>query len=206
MKKGSKQNEEVKKKIRENHSHYWTGKKRPEMSGVFIEANTGRKATKETIKKHKEWCKNNLEKLSYWKNKKMSQETVEKMKQSRLKWAKNIKLKFGKINNYRFIENRDLLKKESDRRSSAYYEWVKNVYKRDSFKCRINSKDCSGRITAHHILPWRDYEELRYIIDNGITLCQFHHPKKRIEEKRLSPYFQKLVSNLVEYTTYYDKR
>ena len=30
-------------------------------------------------------------------------------------------------------------------------------------------------IRAHHILPWR-IVELRYNINNGITLCQFHHP------------------------------
>ena len=30
--------------------------------------------------------------------------------------------------------------------------------------------------------------------NNGITLCFAHHPRKRAEEKRLSPYFMELVS------------
>jgi len=35
--------------------------------------------------------------------------------------------------------------------------------------------------------------QLRYNIKNGITLCHFHHPKKRMEEKRLIPFFQGVV-------------
>jgi hypothetical protein len=34
---------------------------------------------------------------------------------------------------------------------------------------------------------------LRYNINNGITLCQFHHPRKRVEEQRLIPFFQNMV-------------
>ena len=44
------------------------------------------------------------------------------------------------------------------------------------------------------VLSWLKYLELRYNINNGITLCQAHHPKKRAEEKRLIPFFQELVS------------
>ena len=64
-----------------------------------------------------------------------------------------------------------------------------NVLKRDNFKCKIGNKDCIGRIEAHHILIWSEYPELRYEINNGITLCHAHHPKKRAEEKQLVPYF-----------------
>ncbi len=47
---------------------------------------------------------------------------------------------------------------------------------------------------VHHILGFTAYPELRYEINNGITLCQAHHPLKRAEEKRLAPVFQELVS------------
>jgi hypothetical protein len=83
-----------------------------------------------------------------------------------------------------------------DRRSSAYNSWRREVWKRDGFKCRIADQNCDGRIEAHHILGWIDHPELRYTINNGITLCHFHHPRKRIEEANLSPYFQKLVKNI----------
>jgi len=49
-----------------------------------------------------------------------------------------------------------------------------------------------GKIKAHHILSWKDFPELRYETNNGITLCQAH-PLKRAEEKRLIPFFQGLV-------------
>lgn len=102
----------------------------------------------------------------------------------------------------KWIEDRTKLKRyndsSKDRRSYAYKDWRLQVYKRDDYKCKINNLDCSGRIIAHHILPWINYPELRYEINNGITLCQAHHPRKRAEEKRLIPVFQELVpvSNL----------
>lgn len=75
-----------------------------------------------------------------------------------------------------------------------YKEWRISVFKRDDFTCRLHNEECSGQIQAHHIFRWIDYPELRYIINNGITLCQFHHPRKRNEEKRMIPIFQELLS------------
>ena len=46
---------------------------------------------------------------------------------------------------------------------------------------------------SNHILGYEKFPELRYEINNGITLCRFHHPRKRDEEMKLSPYFQSLV-------------
>ena len=97
-------------------------------------------------------------------------------------------------NNPVWIKDRSKLAKRQERNDSAYREWRLNVYKRDNYKCRICNKDCSGRIMAHHILGWAKFPELRYQVNNGITLCQAHHPKGRAEEKRLSPYFEELVS------------
>lgn len=73
-------------------------------------------------------------------------------------------------------------------------EWTRAVKNRDNWKCKISNGDCSGRLEAHHILGWSSHPELRYLINNGIALCHFHHPKKREDEKRLSPYFMELVS------------
>lgn len=83
---------------------------------------------------------------------------------------------------------------EDKRECNRYKIWRKDVYQRDNWKCRIGDKNCSGRIIAHHILGWASYPELRYEVNNGITLCLAHHPLKRAEEKRLSPFFMDLVS------------
>lgn len=100
--------------------------------------------------------------------------------------------------NPRWVKDRSKLQRYSDaskdRRSSAYNEWRKRVLLRDNFTCKIANPECIGRIEAHHILGWTQYPELRYEINNGITLCHFHHPRKRVDEKRLSPYFQELVN------------
>lgn len=93
-----------------------------------------------------------------------------------------------------WIEDRTQIKKQEERNNPNDKQWKYAVYKRDNFKCKIGNSDCNGRIEAHHILSWRDYPELRFNINNGITLCLAHHPRKRAEEKRLSPYFMELVS------------
>ena len=77
-----------------------------------------------------------------------------------------------------------------------YREWRKSVFTRDNYKCRIADGNCKGQLQPHHILIWAEYPELRYVINNGITLCQAHHPRKRAEEKRLEPTFRELVSVL----------
>lgn len=98
-------------------------------------------------------------------------------------------------NHYLWIEDRKLLKDDShDRGGQFHREWSKSVKNRDGWKCKISNSNCSGQVVAHHILPWRDYKELRYEVNNGITLCHFHHPRKRNDEMMLSPFFQELVA------------
>jgi len=84
----------------------------------------------------------------------------------------------------------------TERNNPEYKQWRYKVFKRDRYICQMNNDDCGGKVVAHHILPWRDYLELRYIINNGITLCQAHHPAKRAEEKLLAPTFQELISQV----------
>lgn len=95
---------------------------------------------------------------------------------------------------HNWLHDRSKLKVQNRRNDSAYCAWRREVWLRDNFKCKIGNPDCKGRIEAHHILKWSDYPELRYKINNGITLCHFHHPKKVEEEKRLAPQFFELVS------------
>ena len=118
-----------------------------------------------------------------------------------LEWRINIsKALKGKSNGRfgekhpRWIKDRSLLKDDHrDRGGQLHREWSSSVKKRDNLTCKINNEDCNGRLEAHHILVWTEYPELRYQINNGITLCHAHHPRKRAEEKLLIPDFQQLV-------------
>ncbi len=99
--------------------------------------------------------------------------------------------------NYRWIKDRSLLKDDyHDRGGQLHREWSRSVKNRDGWKCKISNSDCSGKVFAHHILTWRDHEELRYEVNNGITLCHFHHPRKRNDEISLAPFFQRMVLSI----------
>lgn len=124
--------------------------------------------------------------------KRHSEETKEKMSESHKKNKNSPWFRLGE-NHHRWIKDRSLLKKKQERNDSAYQVFVKQVKNRDDWKCKMNNEDCKGYCIVHHILPWREFPELRYEINNGITLCHFHHPRKRVEEKRLIPFFQSMV-------------
>ena len=79
---------------------------------------------------------------------------------------------------------------------SEEHKWSKSVKNRDKWVCRIADVNCDGRLEAHHILSWKDFPELKYEVNNGITLCHAHHPRKRVDEAKLSPYFQQLVAEM----------
>ncbi len=61
-----------------------------------------------------------------------------------------------------------------ERATNDYNVWRKNVFERDRFEC----KKCFSKHTtlnAHHIFNWKDNIQLRYDINNGITLCKKCH-------------------------------
>lgn len=138
------------------------------------------------------------------KNWKLSDKNKENIRLSKLgknnpsygkKHSEEHKKKIGdKLRGILKIKDRTKLKK-SERKDldSAYKDWMLKVKNRDNWKCMLNSDECSGRLEAHHIFNWVDYPELRYILSNGITLCRFHHPIKRLEEIRMRIIFQELL-------------
>ena len=56
------------------------------------------------------------------------------------------------------------------RHRREYKEWRTSVYERDDYTCQCCGTR-GGRLNAHHINQFADYTELRYEINNGITLC-----------------------------------
>ena len=61
--------------------------------------------------------------------------------------------------------------------TAQYLEWRKKVYERDNYTCM----ECHARnirVNAHHIKEFAKYPELRYEIENGVTLCERCHKLK----------------------------
>lgn len=62
-----------------------------------------------------------------------------------------------------------------DRNSMRYRKWRDKVFTRDKYTCQGcgTHKD----LQAHHIIHWSDCEneDLRYSVENGITLCRACH-------------------------------
>jgi len=62
------------------------------------------------------------------------------------------------------------------RGSIEYRLWRESVFARDNWTCKkCNTK--GGRLHPHHIKNFASYIELRFAIDNGITLCINCHKK-----------------------------
>lgn len=58
--------------------------------------------------------------------------------------------------------------------STGYKNWRFLVFIRDNYTC----KECGnigGKLNAHHIKKWCDYPDLRFNVDNGLTLCEECH-------------------------------
>lgn len=116
-------------------------------------------------------------------------------------WNKDKKWpEFTGKNHPRWVKDRTMLQMygddNKDRRCSAAQAWRREVIKRDCNKCKMDNLDCKDRLEVHHILGWKEYPELRYQVNNGITLCHAHHPRKRDEVAKLSPYFKQLVAGM----------
>jgi len=70
------------------------------------------------------------------------------------------------------------LENERLRHSLQWNIWRNEIYKRDHYTCRLCNKHCQKKeIIAHHIMLFSQYPELRFSVDNGITLCRSCHIK-----------------------------
>ena len=103
---------------------------------------------------------------------------------------------FGKLGEHsaKWIKDRTKLKKTDHRANTANWEWKKKCKERDKNVCRLADDTCRGQLEVHHIESYTKYPELRYEVNNGITLCHHHHPRKKTEEIRLLSYFKNLIN------------
>lgn len=61
--------------------------------------------------------------------------------------------------------------------STEYLNWRKQVFERDNYTCQECFGERGQYITAHHIKSFAHYPKLRFVLNNGITLCEECHKK-----------------------------
>lgn len=61
------------------------------------------------------------------------------------------------------------------RNSQEYRYWRNSVYELDNYTCQCCGDSKGGNLSAHHIENFSEYEDKRFDIDNGITLCDSCH-------------------------------
>jgi hypothetical protein len=74
-----------------------------------------------------------------------------------------------------------------------YKDWRQKIYARDKFCCQWPGCKNNKKVEAHHILRWADYPGLRYHLDNGITLCKYHHKLINGDEDGYIKFFTDLI-------------
>jgi ribosomal protein S27AE len=80
-----------------------------------------------------------------------------------------------KIRNYSEMQQHELNHEFKENNMHGLVSWGKRVKERDNFTCQ----KCGSKrfINAHHIKNTRNFPELAFNIDNGITLCRSCHNK-----------------------------
>jgi hypothetical protein len=76
-----------------------------------------------------------------------------------------------------------------------YKKWRKAVYKRDGYKCRWPNCSLKRKLNAHHIRTWANFPGLRFDIENGISLCSYHHNLIKGMENIYESTFLRILAN-----------
>lgn len=71
---------------------------------------------------------------------------------------------------------------EGERKSWKTVAWRKAVYDRDNYTCQKCGK-CGVKLQAHHLYRFAQYPELRFHVENGLTLCCDCHRQIKNHER-----------------------
>jgi hypothetical protein len=63
---------------------------------------------------------------------------------------------------------------EKLRKSNKYLDWRNSCFIRDCYTCQI-SQQKGGVLHVHHLCNFSDYPELRFDVDNGVTITKDLH-------------------------------
>lgn len=85
------------------------------------------------------------------------------------------------------------------RRSRKAKEWRRKVRRRDHYTCQLcqlrRSKTVKIKLHVHHIVRFTDDESLRFILENGVTLCSTCHRLTYGKEGNYTELFNEILSS-----------
>jgi len=159
---------------------YWTGKKMPEYARAAMRIPKGPMSPEQKQKISntlKELFKNPIERerLKTWTGRHHTQEYREKMSlANKGENGRNWKGGISPVN-------------EIIRQSSEFKQWRVAVFAKDNYTCQqCGAKHEVGnrpQLHPHHKKPFAEYPELRFVVENGITLCAECHRKIHKKEQ-----------------------
>ena len=121
--------------------------------------------------------------------KKASEDTKTKMRKARLgkKFTPHSDASKAKRSGKNHWNWKGGIQKDTDviRHSIEMRLWREAVFARDNYTCQ-KSGEKGGKLVAHHINNFADYPELRFAIDNGITLSEKSHKEFHKKYGRLN--------------------
>lgn len=181
---GKKCSEETKRKMSASH----IGKRPYEISDSTKEkmskAHIGKPIAKGTLDNLRKMAKNRIGKPSAMLGKKQSDEAREKIRLAligrKFSLERRIKMSEQRRGSKGANWKGGLTEKNKTIRHSIEYKlWRESVFKRDNYTCTLcGARNGNGKyveLNADHIKAFANHPELRFLIENGRTLCRPCH-------------------------------
>jgi len=205
-KKGKRLSEETRKKLSEAKM----GKKRPPFSKEWKKKISEAKAGKKRPSFSKEWRRRMSEahkgKKSYEITDEIRKKLSEAHKGKHPSEEARRKMSEAQKGEKSYLWKGGITPKNARIRNSIEFRlWREAVFARDNWQCqRCGTRSGNGKtivLHPHHILNFAEYLELRFVIDNGITLCkschmEFHkkYGRKNNTEEQLAEFIRQKLA------------